>query len=36
MSRLVSIVVTVNDGTGDRTFEVDTDADCALFWNKEG
>jgi|GEM_PF-4602365 len=36
MSTLVSILVTVNDGTQDRTFEVDIENDCALFWNKDG
>lgn len=36
MSKLVSIVVTVNDGTGDKVFNVDTDRNCSLFWNKEG
>ncbi len=36
MSKLVSIVVTVSDGTQERTFEVDTEKDCALFWNQEG
>ncbi len=36
MNKLVSIVVTVNDGTQDHTFQVDTDAQCALFWNQAG
>jgi len=36
MSKLVSVVVTVNDGTGDKAFNVDIDRNCCLFWNKEG
>lgn len=36
MSTLVSIVVTVKEGDQARTFEVDIEQDCALFWNQEG
>lgn len=36
MSKLVSIVVTVNDGTGDKAFNVDIDRNCSLYWNREG
>ena len=36
MNKLVSIVVTVNDGSRDHTFEVDTEKQCLLVWNPEG
>jgi hypothetical protein len=36
MSTLVSITVTVNDGTQDHTFDVDTTKDCVLVWNAAG
>ena len=36
MSTLVSIVVTLNDGTQNLSFEVDTEKDCALFWKDAG
>jgi hypothetical protein len=36
MNTLKSIIVTVNDGVQDHTFEVDLDTNCSLFWNKEG
>jgi hypothetical protein len=36
MSMLVSITVVVNDGTGDRTFQVDTVKDCVLVWGDAG
>ena len=36
MNKLVSIVVTVNDGFKDHTFKVDTEQQCALFWSKDG
>ncbi|HOD33554.1 MAG: hypothetical protein BWY56_01111 [Acidobacteria bacterium ADurb.Bin340] len=36
MSTLVSIVVTVQDGKRKRKFEIDTEANCMLVWNKEG
>jgi hypothetical protein len=36
MSKLVSIVVTVNDGTQDRTFNVDTETNCVLVWKDSG
>lgn len=36
MSTLVSITVVVNDGTGDRTFQVDTAKECVLVWGDAG
>jgi hypothetical protein len=36
MNTLVSITVTVNDGTLDHTFDVDTKKDCVLVWNAAG
>lgn len=36
MNTLVSITVTVNDGTQDHTFDVDTTKDCVLVWNAAG
>jgi len=36
MSTLVSILVTVQDGTQERKFDVDIEKDCALFWKNEG
>lgn len=36
MATLKSIVLTVNDGTQDHSFEVDLDQNCALFWGDSG
>ena len=36
MNTLVSITVTVNDGTQNRTFDVDIANQCALVWRSEG
>jgi hypothetical protein len=36
MNTLKSITVVWNDGQSDRTFEVDIDKDCALFWGASG
>lgn len=36
MSTLVSITVTVNDGTQNQTFDVDITSQCALVWRNEG
>ncbi len=36
MNKLVSIVVTVSDGSKQRTFDVDLEQACCLFWNQEG
>ncbi len=36
MNKLVSIVVTVSDGAKQRTFDVDLEKACCLFWNQEG
>ena len=36
MNKLVSIVVTVSDGTRKQTFDVDLKKACCLFWNQEG
>lgn len=36
MNKLVSIVVTVSDGTRKQTFDVDLEQACCLFWNQEG
>lgn len=36
MSTLVSITVTVNDGTQNRTFDVDTVNQCVLVWGDPG
>lgn len=36
MSTLVSIVVTIQDGKKQKKFEVDTEANCVLVWDKEG
>ncbi len=35
-NKIVSIVVTVSDGTQECTFDVDLKKACCLFWNKEG
>ncbi|HEX4846081.1 MAG TPA: hypothetical protein VFV26_07655 [Geothrix sp.] len=36
MSTLVSITVVVDDGAGNRTFQVDTTKDCVLVWGDAG
>lgn len=36
MNKLVSIVVTVSDGTKECTFDVDLERACCLFWNQKG
>lgn len=36
MSTLVSITVVVDDGTGPRTFDVDTVNQCVLVWGDPG
>ena len=36
MNTLVSIVVTVNDGTGNQTFNVDIANNCLLVWSDAG
>ena len=36
MATLKSIVLTVNDGTQDHSFEVDLTQNCALFWGDSG
>ena len=36
MNTLKSITVVWNDGQSDRTFDVDIDKECALFWGVNG
>lgn len=36
MSTLVSITVVVDDGAGNRSFQVDTTKDCVLVWGDAG